>query len=78
MKVEIVMPKLGLTMETGIIREWVKKPGEHVEEGDTLAVVESEKLTGEIKAPKNGILAEILYKEGDEIPVGEVIAYLEV
>ncbi|WP_277342806.1 biotin/lipoyl-containing protein [Thermococcus sp. MV5] len=72
------MPKLGLTMETGVIREWLKKLGDRVEEGEVIAIVESEKLTGEIKAPVAGILAEVLYEEGDEVPVGEVVAYLEV
>ena len=43
MAIEITMPKLGLTMETGKIAEWKKKDGEQVKKGEILLVVETEK-----------------------------------
>ncbi|NJE50097.1 biotin attachment protein, partial [Thermococcus sp. 9N3] len=75
--INIIMPKFGMTMQKGTIVEWKKKPGEKVEKGEVIAIVESEKITGEIEAPASGILAEILHGVGDEVPVGEKIAIIE-
>ncbi|AEK73161.1 branched-chain alpha-keto acid dehydrogenase subunit E2 [Thermococcus sp. 4557] len=76
-RVNVIMPKLGMTMKKGEIVEWKKKAGEHVKKGEVIAVVQSEKLTGEIEAPENGHLVEILHDVGAEVPVGEVIAIIE-
>ena len=76
-KVNIIMPKLGMTMKKGTIVEWKKKVGEKVEKDEVIAIVESEKLTGEAKAPASGILVEILHAVGEEVPVGEAIAVIE-
>lgn len=77
MKVEVVMPKLGLTMESGTIIKWRKKEGDSVRKGEIIVEVESEKLTGEVESPADGILVKIIHKEGDEVPVGEPIALIE-
>lgn len=77
MKVEVVMPKLGLTMESGTIIKWMKKEGDSVKKGEIIVEVESEKLTGEVESPADGILVKIIHKEGDEVPVGEPIALIE-
>lgn len=77
MKMEIVMPKLGLTMESGTILKWLKKEGDSVKKGEVIAEIESEKLTGEVESPADGILVKILHEEGDEVPVGEPIALIE-
>ncbi|MDK2782709.1 MAG: hypothetical protein PWP49_63 [Thermococcaceae archaeon] len=76
-RIEVIMPKLGMTMKKGTIVEWKKKAGDKVEKDEVVAVVESEKLTGEVKAPASGILVEILHDVGDEVPVGEPIAVIE-
>lgn len=76
-KINVIMPKLGMTMKKGTIVEWKKKVGEKVEKDEVIAIVESEKLTGEVKAPASGILAEIFHDVGDEVPVGEVIGIIE-
>ena len=76
-KINVIMPKLGMTMKKGTIVEWKKKSGEKVEKEEVVAIVESEKLTGEVKAPTSGILVEILHDVGDEVPVGEAIAIIE-
>ncbi|WP_240910960.1 biotin/lipoyl-containing protein [Thermococcus sp. MV5] len=75
--VNVIMPKLGMTMKKGTIIEWKKKVGEKVEKEEIIAIVESEKLTGEVKAPASGVLAKILHDIGDEVSVGEVIAIIE-
>lgn len=76
-KVKVIMPKLGMMMKKGTILEWKKKAGDGVEKGEVIAVVESEKITGEVEAPASGTLVEILHEVGDEVPVGETIAIIE-
>ncbi len=76
-KVNVIMPKFGMTMKKGAIVEWKKKAGARVEKGEIIAVVESEKITGEVEAPASGTLVEVLHDVGDEVPVGEPIAIIE-
>lgn len=73
---EIVMPKFGLTMTEGLIAAWRRKPGEPFRQGDILFEVETEKVTNEVEAAADGVLAEILFPEGATVPVGAVIARL--
>ena len=56
MAIEIVMPKLGWTMEEGILDEWIKQDGDEVQPGDIIFVVESDKALQEIEAFDGGIL----------------------
>jgi len=76
MPVEIVMPKLGLTMTEGLIVEWRKKEGDPVRKGDILFVLETEKVTYEVEAPEDGSMGKILVKEQETVPVGAVVATL--
>jgi len=76
MPVEIVMPKLGLTMTEGKIVEWKFKEGDPVGQGEILFVLETEKVTYEVEATASGILARILAQGGETVPVGTVIGYL--
>jgi dihydrolipoamide dehydrogenase len=76
MPLEIVMPKLGLTMTEGLIVEWKKKEGESVKKGDILFVLETEKVTYEVEAPEDGTLGKILVRAQETVPVGAVVAYL--
>ena len=76
MPVEIVMPKLGLTMTEGLIVEWRKKEGDPIKKGDILFVLETEKVTYEVEAPEDGTLGKILVKEQETVPVGAIVAYL--
>lgn len=76
MPVNVLMPKLGLTMTTGKIVEWLKKEGEQVEQGQGLFVLETEKLTYEVESPQSGILGKILVQEGQTVAVGELVAYI--
>jgi len=75
MALEVTMPKLGLTMETGKITEWKKKEGEQVQKGEILLVVETEKITYEVESPGDGILHIVVPVEG-EVPVAALIGYL--
>jgi pyruvate dehydrogenase E2 component (dihydrolipoamide acetyltransferase) len=76
MAVKVVMPQFDETMRSGKIVAWMKKEGEKVNKGEPIAQVETQKLTVEIEAPDNGILAKILAKEGDDIPILQTIAII--
>jgi len=76
MPVDIVMPKLGLTMTEGLVVEWKKNEGDNVKKGEILFVLETEKVTYDVEAPEDGILGRILVQEQETVPVGAVVAYL--
>ena len=73
---EVIMPKLGLTMESGKIEKWHKKEGDKVETGDILFEVMTDKVSLEVESYNSGILRKIFKAEGDEVPVTEVVAYI--
>jgi pyruvate dehydrogenase E2 component (dihydrolipoamide acetyltransferase) len=77
MRVEVKMPNLGSDMDTGKIAAWLKKVGDPVERGEVIAEIETDKATVEMEALQAGTLVEIVANVGDELPVGDVIAYLE-
>ena len=73
---KVIMPRLGFTMTAGIIEKWHKKEGDKVEKGDVLFEVMSDKVSVEVQAVISGYLIKRIGKEGLEIPVEEVIAYI--
>ena len=71
------MPALSPTMTVGNLSKWLIKKGDNVKAGDLIAEIETDKATMEVEAVDEGIILELLYKEGDEnIPVNNVIAIL--
>jgi len=76
MATEVLMPKLGLTMEEGTIEEWKVKVGDNVKKGDVIFSVATDKLTNDIEAEDDGVLIAILVGEGETAPCKSVIAYL--
>ena len=77
MTIEILMPALSPTMTVGNLSKWLIKKGDNVKAGDLIAEIETDKATMEVEAVDEGIILELLYKEGDEnIPVNNVIAIL--
>jgi len=73
---KVIMPRLGFTMTTGVIEKWHKKEGDKVKKGDVLFEVMSDKVSVEVQAVISGYLIKRIGKEGSEIPVEEVIAYI--
>ncbi|PWB58945.1 MAG: hypothetical protein C3F17_17830 [Bradyrhizobiaceae bacterium] len=71
---DLVMPKLGLTMTEGTLARWAIAPGALFAAGDTIAVVETDKIAYDVEAPGTGTLAEILVGEGETVAVGTPIA----
>ncbi|MFC2012941.1 biotin/lipoyl-containing protein [Chloroflexota bacterium] len=76
MAAEIILPRLDEGMTSGKILNWLKKEGDKVEKGDIVFELETEKVTFEVEAPTSGILNITNSKIGEEIPVGEVVAYV--
>lgn len=75
--VEIVMPKLGLTMTEGTIQRWLKQEGDTVAAGEGILEIETDKSTATVEAPAGGILGGVRYAEaGTEVEVGATLAYL--
>lgn len=67
---QIIMPKLGLTMTHGTITEWLRAPGDIVKAEEALCTYETEKVTLELTAPEDGVLVEILAPAGTTVPAG--------
>ena len=69
MAIPVMMPKQGQTVESCIIYQWFKKKGDSVKVGEPLFSYETDKASFEEEAKVDGILLEIFYGEGDEVPV---------
>mgnify|MGYP001089152027 FL=1 len=75
---EIKMPKLGESITEGTIISWSVKVGDTVQEDDVLFEVNTAKVSAEIPSPVEGKVVEILFKEGDTVPVGTVVAIVDI
>ncbi len=73
---EIFMPALSSTMTEGKITSWVKSPGDKVEKGETVVIVESDKADMDVESFYEGYLGVIITPEGESAPVGSAIAYV--
>ncbi|HEY7862123.1 MAG TPA: biotin/lipoyl-containing protein, partial [Thermoanaerobaculia bacterium] len=73
---KVVMPKLSEAMETGKVIKWIKKEGDRINGGDILAEIETDKADVEMEAFGAGVLRKILVKEGEQAPVGGLIAVI--
>lgn len=71
---EVIMPALGMAQETGLILSWRKSVGDAVKAGEILMEVETDKAAMEVEAQVDGFLTEIRVGEGEDVPVGDVIA----
>ena len=73
---QVVMPRMGLTMDEGTLVGWRKTEGQKVIAGEPLFEIETDKSTVEIEAAESGVLGKILFPVGATVPVGTVIAIL--
>ena len=76
MAIEMIMPKVDMDQETGTVVEWIKTDGQKVTEGETILVIETDKIAIDVEAPGTGILNGISAQPGETIPIGTVIAYI--
>ena len=73
---DIFMPALSSTMTEGKIVEWLKQPGDRVNRGESVLVVESDKADMDVEAFQEGFLAAVLVQAGGTAPVGETIGLI--
>ena len=76
MSIEVKVPAVGESIESGVVSVWHKKSGEYVEAGEALLTLETDKVSTEIAAEKAGIL-ETKVDEGQEVKIGEVVAVID-
>ena len=76
MAVEILLPKIGFSMNEGQIAEWLAKDGDQVSEGQPLFSLEADKSTNEVEAPATGTL-RIIAQTGETYEVGTVLGYID-
>ena len=76
MSTEVVMPRMGETVDEGTVNVWHKSQGDQVTEGEPLLEIGTDKVDTEIPAPVSGVLSEILVEQGQTVPVATVIAVI--
>lgn len=73
---EIILPKLGQTMEEGTIIEWLKEEGDAIDRGEAVFTIESDKATLEVESPGRGFLRRVLVPAGETVPVLTVVGLM--
>src|SRR6476646_9819166 len=76
MSIEVRIPAVGESIESGVVSVWHKKSGEYVQAGEALLTLETDKVSTEIAAEKAGLL-ETKVDEGQEVKIGEVVAVID-
>jgi len=75
--VDLIMPKLGESIMEATILKWHKKPGDTVQQDETVLDIATDKVDSEVPSTAAGRIAEILFKENDVVAIGSVIAKIE-
>ena len=75
--VDLVMPKLGESIMEATILKWLKKPGDNIAQDEPVLEIATDKVDSEVPSTAAGVLAEVLYKENDVVPIGAVIARIQ-
>lgn len=73
----VVVPTIGESISSAYISQWYKQVGEAVSEGDDLLEVDSDKASLAVPSPVSGVVVELVAEEGDEVPIGATIAYID-
>lgn len=76
--VDMLMPKLGESVMEGTVIQWLKKEGDAIEQDEAVLEVATDKVDTEVPALQDGIIKEILVKDGDVVEVGKPLARIEV
>src|SRR5690606_31770086 len=75
-QVQLIMPKMGESIMEATILNWLKKPGDKIEQDESVLEVATDKVDTEVPSTHGGILKEILANKGDVVPVGKPIAII--
>jgi pyruvate dehydrogenase E2 component (dihydrolipoamide acetyltransferase) len=76
-RIDVVMPQMGESIAEGTLSRWLKKVGDSVKRDEPIFEISTDKVDAEIPAASNGVLVEILVKEGETVAVQTVVARLE-
>jgi len=76
MATQVIMPRVGISVESCIITKWHKQKGERVKAGDALFSYETDKATAEEESKADGVVLEIYAREGDEVPVLQTVCVI--
>ncbi len=74
---EMVMPKMGESIIEATILKWLKKPGDEIKKDESILEVATDKVDTEVPSTVGGTLSQVLFKEGDVVAIGKVIALIE-
>jgi pyruvate dehydrogenase E2 component (dihydrolipoamide acetyltransferase) len=77
MRQEVTMPRMGQSMDEGRVLCWLKEVGQKIERGDIIAQIETDKAVVEMEAFVTGTLVQVVVDQGDLVPIGSVIAYID-
>ena len=77
-KFELVIPKLGESVQEATIIKWFVKEGDKIDEDDLLLEIGTDKVDSEIPSPVEGFITKIFFSENELIPVGTVIAHISM
>lgn len=75
--VDLVMPKLGESIMEATVLKWLKKPGDKVQQDETVLEIATDKVDSEVPSTAEGVIEEILYNVNDVVPIGTVIAKIK-
>jgi 2-oxoglutarate dehydrogenase E2 component (dihydrolipoamide succinyltransferase) len=75
--IEVVMPQLGESVAEGTITQWHVKPGDHVKREQPLLEVATDKADSEVPCPADGVVAQVVVKEGDVVPTGALLCTID-
>ncbi|MCM8780372.1 MAG: biotin/lipoyl-binding protein [Candidatus Omnitrophica bacterium] len=73
----VILPELGEGIERATVSFWYFKPGDKVNQNDDLVELTTDKATFNLPSPCSGILTEVIFKEGDTVSIGDVLAIIE-
>ncbi len=73
---ELIMPKMGESITEATILKWLKKPGDSIQQDEAVLEIATDKVDSEVPSTVSGVLVEMLFKEGDVVPVGKAVAII--
>ncbi len=76
MSIPVIVPQVGQSIAEATIVKWFKQPGDHVEKGETLVEIGTDKINTEIPAPESGVVEQLLFPEGEVVPINAQIALI--
>jgi len=76
-RVQVVLPKIGMTMEEATVVRFCRQPGEAFRKGDPLYEIETDKISQEVEALGDGVMVEHAVPEGSDVRIGDLVCVVE-